>query len=92
VTERRARGGRVVGLAEGVAAAVRRRQREREPRTVVYDAVGSPRLVAPSAAGYDELLEAAERMVSEAGGRLVARARPERGEPDEVDPLTEAPP
>jgi hypothetical protein len=63
VTERRARSGRVVGIAEGVAAAVRRRQREREPRVVLFDANGASRLVAPSAPGYDELLELADRMI-----------------------------
>jgi hypothetical protein len=65
----------VVGLAEGMAAAVRRRQREREPRVVIYDGAGAPRLVAPSASGYDELLDAAKRMVGEAGGRLVVHPR-----------------
>lgn len=67
MTERRARSGRVVGIAEGVAAAVRRRQREREPRVVLYDAADAPHLVAPSAPGYDELLEVAERMLALSG-------------------------
>lgn len=69
MTERRTRSGRVVGVAEGVAAAVRRRQREREPRVVLFDAVGTSRVVAPSAPGYDELFEVAERMVELAGER-----------------------
>jgi hypothetical protein len=67
MSERRPRSGRVVGIAEGVAAAVRRRQREREPRVVLHDAAGGPRVVAPSAPGYDELLEVAERMLATTG-------------------------
>lgn len=75
----------MVGLAEGVAAAVRRRQREREPRIVLYDELGSSRLVAPSAPGYDGLLDAAERMVSQAGVRLSARARSDAAVRDAAD-------
>ncbi|HEV2074997.1 MAG TPA: hypothetical protein VGR10_02050, partial [Thermoleophilaceae bacterium] len=63
MTERRGRPGGVVGLAEGVAAAVRRRQREREPRVVVYAPDGAPTVVAPSAPGYDDMLDAAARML-----------------------------
>ncbi len=84
------RGGRVVGLAEGMAAAVRRRQREREARVVLYDSGGSARVVAPSAPGYDELLGAAERLVENAGGRLSPRAPSDRaaGEGPLEDPGT----
>ena len=67
MTERRARSGRVVGIAEGVAAAVRRRQRDREPRVFLYRQAGAAHLVAPSAPGYDELLEIADRMLELAG-------------------------
>lgn len=69
MTERRTRPGRVVGIAEGVAAAVRRRQREREPRVVLFDVAGVARVVAPSAPGYEELLDVAERMLELAGER-----------------------
>ena len=51
------------GMAEGVAAAVRRRQRERGPRVLVYDGDGRSRSIAPSAAGYDELLNVARDMI-----------------------------
>jgi hypothetical protein len=67
MSDRRPRSGRVVGIAEGVAAAVRRRQREREPRVVVFDSSGAPRIVPPSAPGYDELLDVAERMLALTG-------------------------
>jgi hypothetical protein len=80
--------GRAAGLAEGVAATVRRMQREREPRVLVYDETGYARLVQPDGRGYERLLETAERMVelvdeSEAeakprlGARRAAREAPE---------------
>jgi hypothetical protein len=55
---------RAAGLAEGVAATVRRMQREREPRVLVYDETGYARLVQPNGRGYERLLETAERMVA----------------------------
>jgi hypothetical protein len=55
--------GRAAGIAEGVAATVRRMQREREPRVLVYDETGYARLVQPDGRGYDRLLGIAERMV-----------------------------
>ncbi len=67
MTERRARSGRVVGIAEGVAAAVRRRQRDREPRVFLFRHAGDAHLVAPSAPGYDDLLDVADRMLDLAG-------------------------
>jgi hypothetical protein len=55
--------GKAAGLAEGVAATVRRMQREREPRVLVYDETGYARLVQPDGRGHDRLLAIAERMV-----------------------------
>jgi hypothetical protein len=79
--------GRAAGLAEGVAATVRRLQREREPRVLVYDETGYARLVQPDGRGYERLLETAEKMVAvvgqaeaEAKPRLAARrSAPEDG-------------
>jgi hypothetical protein len=78
--------GRAAGLAEGVAATVRRMQREREPRVLVYDETGYARLVQPDGRGYERLLETAERMVAlvsdaeaEAKPRRARRAAPEDG-------------
>ena len=45
--------GRAAGLAEGVAATVRRMQRDREPRVLLYDATGYARLLQPEARGYE---------------------------------------
>ena len=55
--------GRAAGLAGGVAATVRRMQREREPRVLLYDETGYARLVQPEGRGHQRLLEIAENMV-----------------------------
>jgi hypothetical protein len=72
--------GRAAGLAGGVAATVRRLQREREPRMLVYDETGYARVVQPDGRGYERLLETADKMVAlvsqaeaEAKPRLVRR-------------------
>ena len=44
---------RAAGIAEGMAATVRRMQREREPRVLVYDPAGYARLIQPEARGHD---------------------------------------
>ena len=56
--------GRAAGIAENLAATMRRMQREREPRVLVYDETGYARLVQPDGRGYERLLETAERMVA----------------------------
>ena len=61
--------GRAAGLAEGVAATVRRMQREREPRVLVYDPTGYARLVQPEARGHDHIMDVAERMLALVAGR-----------------------
>ena len=58
---------RATVFAEGVAAAVRRRQREREPRVVLYARPGDPQLLPPGSKGHDRILEIAEEMVELAG-------------------------
>ena len=60
---------RAAGLAEGVAATVRRMQREREPRVLVYDPAGYARLVQPEARGHDRIMEVAEQMLTQVAGR-----------------------
>jgi hypothetical protein len=60
---------RAAGLAEGVAATVRRMQREREPRVLVYDPTGYARLVQPEARGHAQIMELAEQMVARVEGR-----------------------
>lgn len=77
--------GRATGLAEGMAAVVRRRQQEREPRVVLYDARGIARVVAPDVRGYDHLLETCAELVdvvAEPGraARRSATAKPDAGD------------
>jgi hypothetical protein len=64
---------RAAGLAEDVAAAVRRLQREREPRVLVYDQTGYARVVQPEARGHERILEIGELMVQLAAGEDVGR-------------------
>jgi hypothetical protein len=72
--------GRAAGIAEGLAATMRRMQREREPRVLVYDETGYARLVQPDGRGYERLRETAERMVA-----LVEEAEPAAKTRDELD-------
>ena len=55
--------GRATGIAETMAANVRRLQRDREPRVLVYDARGEPRVLQPAGRGYDRVIDVCERMV-----------------------------
>jgi len=55
---------RATAMAEGVATAVRRRQRDREPRVLLYRRPGDPRVLAPGAKGQDRVLGVAEKMVA----------------------------
>jgi hypothetical protein len=56
--------GRATGIAESMAATVRRLQRDREPRVLVYDAAGESRLLQPESRGYDRVLDVCDRMVA----------------------------
>ena len=79
--ERRGPIGQVAGIAEEIAAAVRRRQREREPRIALYDAAGHPRVIPPDSPGHAAVLGVAEALVE-----LTARqadARPDGDRPAE---------
>jgi hypothetical protein len=80
VKERRGPIGRATGLAEGVAATMRRIARDREPRVLVYDSAGYARLVQPEARGHDRILELGEQLIEladsaePAGGRAGGEA------------------
>lgn len=69
--------GRAADLAQGFSATMRRMQREREPRLLVYDETGYARLVQPNGRGYESLLETAERMVAVVD-EAEAEAKPRR--------------
>jgi hypothetical protein len=55
---------RATYVAEGVATAMRRRQRDREPRVLLYRRPGDPRVLAPGAKGQDRVLEVAGQMLA----------------------------
>ena len=55
--------GRVGDIAESLAAGAKRRQQAREPRVLLYDETGEPRVVHAGMKGRDELVELADRMV-----------------------------
>lgn len=58
---------RAAGIAEDMAAAVRRMQRDREPRVLLYDETGYARLLQPGERGRERALEVAEEMVGLSG-------------------------
>ena len=60
--------GRATGIAESMAATVRRLQRDREPRVIFYDPAGESRLLQPESRGYERILEACDRMVAAVDG------------------------
>jgi hypothetical protein len=53
-------------IAGTIAGGVRRRQQERAPRALVYDASGEPRVVAPGGEAHAALVAAAEAVVDAA--------------------------
>ena len=61
--------GRATGIAEGFAAAVRRAQRDRAPRVLLYDEAGISRTLQPETAGYDLVLDACDRLVQLVSGK-----------------------
>jgi len=69
---------RATAVAEGMAAAVRRRQREREPRVTLYAAPGDPYLLAPGSKGHDHILDLADEMVALLDDADAAERRPRR--------------
>jgi hypothetical protein len=66
---------RAAELAETMAATVRRMQREREPRVLVYDPAGYARLVQPASRGHARVMEIAEAMVELASAGSEPEAR-----------------
>jgi hypothetical protein len=67
------------GLVDSVMQTARRRAQDREPRALVYDAAGHPRLLGPDEPGRDDLVETAGRLIDLVGadGRDTADAEAE---------------
>ena len=53
----------VGGIVDSVVQTARRRAQDREPRALVYDASGQPRMVRPGDPGADELIAAAGKLI-----------------------------
>jgi hypothetical protein len=68
--------GQLAKIADTITSTMRRRQRDREPRVLVYDAELNPRLIQPADPAHAEIVDAAERIVA------LTRTR-EEGEPQE---------
>ena len=62
--ERRGPVSRALGLAGEAAAAVRRRQIDREPRVVLYDGGGHPRRLAVAAELHAEIVTTADELIA----------------------------
>jgi hypothetical protein len=68
-------------IAGTIAGGVRRRQQEREPRALVYDASGEPRVVPPGGEAHARLVETAEVLVDIA----IDEGGAQRADSDEED-------
>jgi hypothetical protein len=77
--------GSIGRIADTIAGTMKRRQRDREARVLVYDGGGSPRVVPPGSDAHAELVETAERLVALAGG-LDAGEPAEGDAPDSGEP------
>ena len=71
-------------IADTISGGVRRRQQEREPRAVLYDAAGEPRIVPAGSEAQADLIEAAERLVEVA---LDDGDAADPGEDDDASPV-----
>lgn len=82
----------VGGIVDSVVQTARRRAQDREPRALVYDSSGRPRLVQADAPGRDELIATAGLLIELAGVTGREAAEEEEGAVDaaEAEALAEA--
>lgn len=55
--------GQIARLADTITGTMRRRQRDREPRVLLYDADGRPRRIAASDDAHADIVELAGKLV-----------------------------
>ena len=60
--------GQFAKIADTITGTMRRRQRDREPRVLLYGADGRPRTLPPGDEGHAGIVEAAEKLVLLATG------------------------
>lgn len=75
----------VGGIVDSVVQGARRRAQDREPRALLYDPSGLPRLIRPGDPGADALVEAAGKLIHMAGP-----PPPDQAGEDEIDGLEAA--
>jgi hypothetical protein len=78
----------VGGIVDSVVQTARRRAHDREPRALVYDASGRPRLLKQGEDGRDGLVETGGRLIELVGAPAVvadAEGDAADGEPDADD-------
>lgn len=75
----------VGGIVDTVVQSARRRAQDREPRALVYDASGRPRLVPADAPGRAELISTAARLIELTGQAPVDEETETETETD-IDP------
>ena len=74
----------VGGIVDSVVQTARRRAQDREPRALIYDASGRPRLLRQGDDGRDALIEAGGRLIELVGPAVATTANGD-GEPDADD-------
>jgi hypothetical protein len=72
--------GQFAKIADTITGTMRRRQRDREPRVLLYDADGRPRTLSPSDDAHAAIVDAAQKLV------VLATGRTQPDEPDRIDP------
>ncbi|MEA2374521.1 MAG: hypothetical protein QOD53_984 [Thermoleophilaceae bacterium] len=67
-------------IADTISGGVRRRAQDREPRAILFDAAGEPRILPAGGEAQAELIEAAERLVEIVVGKAAAEEDPAAGD------------
>ena len=75
----------VGGIVDSVVQTARRRAQNREPRALVYDAAGRPRLLKQGEPGRDALVEAGARLIELVGAPVAADGAAEDAGDEVVD-------
>ena len=69
--------GQFAKIADTITGSMRRRQRDREPRVLLYGADGRPSTLSPSDEAHAGIVEVAEKLVVLATGRAQPDEAPE---------------